>query len=94
MKGKRHFKENETESMHETKSLEALPCDLAKVRQREIGLFATFANEFPKLVEILPKELGDDEEVFLVVEEIVHVQHMVLVCVPRRVDVLKELDLI
>jgi len=45
-------------------------------------------------VQVVTQQLGDDEEMLLVVEVVVHPHDVLGVCVPRGVEVLEQPDLI
>lgn len=59
--------------------LKALPRDLAEAGEREVWGMTSLLDGLAKLVQVLPEQLTDDNQVLLEVEEVAHVQHMVLV---------------
>ena len=62
--------------------------------QCEVQGIAVAAVVLAELVKVVAQQLADQEEVLLVVEVVVQLQHAVLVCVAASVDVLQKLDLV
>ena len=85
---------NELQRVNELERLQHLLHDPLEPRHCVIRIVIAFFYEAAELVEILLQQLGHDEQVLLAVEEVDEPQHVVLVGVASRVDILQQLDLV
>ena len=67
--------------MDEAQGAQHLPRDLFEVGQVKVGPFLGLPNELAELVEVLPEQLRDDEQVLLVVEKVVPIATPKMVCI-------------
>lgn len=74
--------------------LEYLQHDLLQSWQSEIALLTIVSQVALEVIQILPQQFRHDEKMFLVVEEVEESQHVIVVSVASRVDVLQQLDFI
>mmetsp|Transcript_5455 Transcript_5455/g.16157 ORF Transcript_5455/g.16157 Transcript_5455/m.16157 type:complete len:242 (-) Transcript_5455:140-865(-) len=82
------------QGVHVVQRREHLVRYLLQPPKGEVRLIAALAVELRELVEVVPKQLRDDDEMFFVIEVVIQTEHAVLVNVPVHINVLQQLDLV
>mmetsp|Transcript_55807 Transcript_55807/g.155600 ORF Transcript_55807/g.155600 Transcript_55807/m.155600 type:complete len:326 (-) Transcript_55807:1149-2126(-) len=85
---------DEPQGVHVIQSGEHLLRDLLEAAEREVGLVPALPVELRELVQVVPQQLRNNDQVLLVVEVVVEAEDAVLVNIAVYIDVLQQLDFI